>query len=336
MNGAAQEPKPSSTKALGVARGILRNENTVLVLILLAIVAGVAILSKGVSLSPKNISNIVLFSAPVGLVAIGQFFVILTAGIDLSVGGIAVMCVLLGGRLMTLMVAKQVFAHPLPVYQAVLAMLLAGLLVGAFNGSLVSRVGVPALIVTIGTWIMSKGGGLLISMGSIYELPRELAFLGQGYLLGIPVPILILGIVFAIAYFALYHTPYGRAVYAVGGNPMAAYISGINIKNVLLSVYMISGVLAGLASVLLLARTLVATNVMAKGLELDSIAACVLGGISLAGGRGGLIGVIIGTLIIATINNGIIVLAIDPSFQDLIRGIVIFAAVTIDSWRRSK
>jgi putative xylitol transport system permease protein len=183
-------------------------------------------------------------------------------------------------------------------------------------------------------WILSKGGGLLISMGSIYSLPRELAYIGQGTILGIPVAILILIIIILAAYVILNHTPFGKSVYAVGGNPQAAYFSGIKTKNIILSVYMISGTLASLAGVILLSRTLVATNVMAKGLELDSIAACVLGGVSLRGGRGTLVGVILGVLIIGTISNGLIVLALDPKLQDLVKGGVIFIAVAIDSLRK--
>jgi ribose/xylose/arabinose/galactoside ABC-type transport system permease subunit len=331
---AGEKSKYVHAKIREIAKRILGNENTVLISILMVISIVVAVLSRGVSISPTNIKNIVLFSATVGIAAIGQFFVILTAGIDLSLGGVAVMCVLFGARLMTLMVAKQLFAGPLPIYQAIPIMLLAGLAVGALNGTLVSRVGVPALIVTLGMWIMAKGAGLLISMGSIYRLPRALAFIGQGEIAGIPVSIIILIVVAAIAYFFLYHTPFGKSVYAVGGNPVAAHLSGIRTQNILLVVYMISGTLAALAGLILLSRTLVATNVMAKGLELDSIAACVLGGVSLAGGRGTLIGVIIGVLIIGTINNGMIVLALHPSLQDLVRGAVIFAAVAVDSWRR--
>lgn len=329
-----EKPRSTAPWNLDIFKRVFGNENAILIVILLVITAILAVLSGGKSTSPTNIKTIVLFSATIGLAAIGQFFVILTAGIDLSLGGIAVMTVLFGGRLMTLMVAKQLFTGPLPMYQAIPLMVLAGFAVGALNGTLVSRVGVPALIVTLGMWIISKGAGLLISMGSIYELPRDLAFIGQGYVAGIPVSVVILFVVAAIAYFVLHHTPFGKSVYAVGGNPVAARLSGIKVKNVLLSVYMISGSLAALAGLILLSRTLVATNVMAKGLELDSIAACVLGGVSLAGGRGTLIGVIIGVLIIGTINNGMVVLALDPSLQDIVRGTVIFAAVAIDSWRR--
>jgi len=334
MVGSSEALKPSQAKAREITKRILGHENFVLVMILLFITAVMAVISKGVSNSPTNLRNIALFSAHTGVAAIGQFFVILTAGIDLSVGGTAVMVVLLGARLMTLMVAKQLLGGPLPIYEAIPIMLFAGLCVGAANGTLVSRVGVPALIVTLGMWIMAKGGGLLISMGSIYSLPRELAFIGQGYIAGIPVAILILMVVFALAYFVLYHTPFGRSIYAVGGNPVTAHLSGIKVKNILLSVYMISGTLAALAGLILLSRTLVATNVMAQGLELNSIAACVLGGVSLFGGRGTLVGVIIGVLIISTINNGMIVLALDPRIQDLVRGGVIFGAVAIDSFRR--
>ena len=323
-------------KAREIAKRVFKHENFVLVIVLLVITVSLAVITKGVSIRSTNIKNIILFSAPRGLVAIGQFFVILTAGIDLSLAGTAVMCVLLGGRMMTLMAAKQIFHPPLSVTQTIPIMLLAGLVVGAFNGTIVSRVGVPALIVTLGMSIMAKGGGLLISMGSVYELPRELAFIGQGEIGGVPVSIIIFAAVAAVAHFILYHTTFGKSVYAVGGNPVTAYLSGIRTKSVLLTVYMISGVLAALAALILLSRTLVATNVMAQGLELDSIAACVLGGVSLSGGRGSLIGVIIGVLIISTINNGMIVLAVDPRIQDLVRGGVIFAAVAVDSWRRKR
>lgn len=317
------------------AKRLLRHENTVLFGILAVITAVLAAITKGGTITPDNIDNIVLFSAPRGLAAIGQFFVILTAGIDLSVGGVSLMCVLFGARLMTLEPMKQIFVGRLfPMLAAIPLMLLLGLGVGAFNGFLVSRVRVPPLIVTLSMWIMAKGAGLLITQGSIYFLPEKLAFIGQGEAAGIPVPTIILIVVAIVAYFVLNFTVFGKSVYAVGGNPACAYLSGVKLPNIQLPVYMISGVMASLAGLVVLSRVLLANNYMMSGLELDSIAACVLGGVSLRGGRGNLVGVIIGVIIIGVINNGMIVMALDPILQDLVRGAVIFAAVAIDSWRR--
>jgi ribose/xylose/arabinose/galactoside ABC-type transport system permease subunit len=319
-----------------VLRNMFRRENTILLAILIIIITVSAIMSGGKTISLNNIRNILLFSAATGIASIGQLFVLLTAGIDLSLAGTAVMVVLFGARLMTLTVAKQFFTTPVPVYQAIPLMLLAGLAVGAFNGALVSRLGIPALIVTLGVSIIAKGVGLLISMGSVYNLPREVAFFGQGEIGGIPVPVFIFFLVAVIAFFILNKTTFGKMVYAVGSNPRASYISGIQNLNVLLAVYMIAGFLAALAGLILLSYTLIATNVMAQGLELNSIAACVLGGVSLFGGRGSLAGVILGILIIGTINNSMLVLMMDPRLQGLVRAIVIFAAVAFHSWRREQ
>lgn len=335
MNKASEWPKPAGVRARETAKRVFRHENAVLVGILVVITAVLAAITKGKTVTPDNIKNIVLFSTPRGLAAIGQFFVILTAGIDLSVGGVSLMCVLFGARLMTLEPMKQIFVgRPFSMVEAIPLMLLLGLGVGAFNGLLVSRTRVPALIVTLGMWIMAKGAGLLITQGSIYFLPEKLAFVGQGEVAGVPVPTLILIVLAIVAYFVLNHTVFGQSVYAVGSNPVATHLSGIKVANIQLPVYMISGVMAALAGLVVLARVLLATNYMMKGLELDSIAACVLGGVSLLGGRGNLVGVIIGVMIIGVINNGMTVMALDPTLQDLVRGAVIFAAVAIDSWRR--
>ena len=327
--------KPFSRRFSETARRAVRHENIVLVGILAVITAVLAAITKGGTVTPDNIDNIVLFSAPRGLAAIGQFFVILTAGIDLSVGGVSLMCVLFGARLMTLEPMKQIFVgRPFPMIEAIPLMLLLGLGVGAFNGFLVSRVRVPPLIVTLGMWIMAKGAGLLITQGAIYFLPEKLAFIGQGQVAGIPVPTIILIAVAIVAYFILNYTVFGKSVYSVGGNPVCTHLSGIKVPNIQLPVYMISGLMASLAGLVVLSRVLLANNYMMAGFELDSIAACVLGGVSLLGGRGNLVGVIIGVIIIGVINNGMIVMALDPVLQDLVRGAVIFAAVAIDSWRR--
>ena len=139
-----------------------------------------------------------------------------------------------------------------------------------------------------------------------------------------------------IAYFVLNHTTYGRSIYATGGNPVSAWLSGIKVRNILFSVYVISGFLASLAGVIMTSRVMSASLDSLKGLEMDSIAAVVIGGISLMGGKGTLVGVVLGVLILGVINNGMSVLGADPAFQGIVKGIIIIAAVTIDYVRRGR
>jgi ribose/xylose/arabinose/galactoside ABC-type transport system permease subunit len=322
------------TQARNIARRIFRHENAVLVIILVIMLAVMAGITGGRSIDPTNVMNVLLGSAARGVVAIGQAFVILTAGIDLSVGGLALMCALLGAKLVTER-PEHLLAYPAPLGLAIPLMLLTGLGVGLLNGSLVSRVHIPPLIVTLGMWIITGGGGLIISEGHhIMGIPRSLAFFGQGYIGPIPVPVVVFIVAAVIAYFVLNYTTFGRDIYAVGGNPVSAYLSGINVPRILTSVYIISGFMAALAGLITLSRNLMATNLMVSGLELDSIASVVVGGVSLFGGRGNLIGVVIGVIIMGVVNNGLIVMAIDPTLQQLVKGSVIFAAVAVDTLRR--
>ena len=326
--------KDFQAQARVVAKRLFRHENAVLVVILVIMVAVMAGLTGGRSISLTNVRNVLLNSATRGVAAVGQAFVILTAGIDLSVGGLALMCALLGAKLVTER-PEHLLAYPAPLSLAIPLMLLTGVGIGAVNGTLVSRVHVPPLIVTLSMWIMSRGGGLIISEGHhIMGIPRSIAFFGQGYIVGVPVPVITFIVIAVVAYFVLNYTTFGRSVYVVGGNPVSAHLSGINVPRILFSVYLISGFMAAVAGLITLSRNLMATNLMVSGLELDSIASVVVGGVSLFGGRGNLIGVVIGVIIIGIISNGMIVMAIDPALQELVKGSVIFAAVAADTLRR--
>jgi ribose/xylose/arabinose/galactoside ABC-type transport system permease subunit len=231
----------------------------------------------------------------------------------------------------------SITGNPFPIYGAVPLMLLMGLGLGSSTGAAVSRVNVPPLIATLALWEISKGIGFQITHGStILELPRGLAFFGQTEIAGVPVPTIIFISVAVVTYFVLYHTTFGRNVYAVGGNPASAWLSGINVKRVLLSVYAISGFLAGLAGVVIIGRTMGGSMLSAGGLELESIAAVVIGGVSLSGGRGTLVGAIMGVIIMGVISNGMNVLGIDPRLQNLVTGGIIYTAVSIDMIRRRR
>lgn len=323
------EEKPQSLSA-AMRRGVrrfLRHENAVLALILVAIIAILAGLTDRLTVTRGNITNVWLQSSTRGIAAMGQTFVILTAGIDLSVGGIGLVAAILGASLMTGQATVPV--------SAVVIMFLLGIGVGAFNGTLVSRVGMPALIVTLGVWEMTKGGGFLICRGITFRnLPEGLSFFGSGEIAGVPVPVIIFISVAVVSYFVLYHTPFGRSVYATGGNPVSAWLSGVNVKRTLFLVYVISALLGTLSGFVLMARTMTGGMNTVVNLELDSIAAVVIGGVSLAGGRGTVIGAVIGVLMLGIINNGMNVFALDPAYQSVVKGAIIVVAVAADYWRR--
>ena len=331
-----EKPKSFSDTAQEVAKRVFRHENAILIIILVGIMAAMAVISKGMSISTGNLKNILVQSSTRGLAAIGELFVLLTAGIDLSIGGVALMSSLACASLVTTGYQNLIGA-PIPVGAGILILVLVGLSVGAVNGLAVSRLGMSAVIVTLAMWIMSTGFGYLFCRGmTIQLLPRSLAFFGQGHIAGVPVPVIMFAVVAVVAYFVLNHTTFGRSVYAVGGNPISAWLAGINVKNVLFLVLVISGFLGALAGLVIMSRTMVAGMLTGMGLELDAIAAVLIGGVSLAGGRGNVIGVVIGALIIGVINNGMNIVAVGPAYDDLVKGGIIFAAVAVDVMRRRR
>ncbi|MBN2186552.1 MAG: ABC transporter permease [Dehalococcoidia bacterium] len=333
---AISNDEQKASGALEVAKAFFRHESATLIVILVGIITALAIMTKGMVITPRNLMNVLLQSSVRGVASIGQTFVILTAGIDVSIGGLALMCAVLGASLMSDSFAN-ILGSPVAVYVAIPIMLLVGLGVGAANGMSVSRLRMPALIVTLAMWQMTRGGAYLVCKGAtIMSLPRSLAAIGQGYVGPVPVPVIIFVAVAVISYFVLHHTTFGRSVYAVGGNAASAWLSGINVKAILFSVYGISGFLAALAAVIQISRTMSASMLSLTGLEIDTIAAVCVGGVSLAGGRGTLIGAVIGVMIIGVINNGMNVMGLDPSYQDLVKGAIIFTAVAVDVVRRTR
>ena len=184
-------------------------------------------------------------------------------------------------------------------------------------------------------WQIANGIGFELSQGrAIVQQPPALALLGSGRIIGVPVPVIIFIVVAAIAYFILNHTTYGRSVYAVGGNPVSSWLAGINVNIILFSVYAISGMLAGLSGVVSNARTMSSSMVTNQGLALDSIASVAIGGVSMMGGRGNLIGVVIGVIIVGIINNGLSIMGALPSMQGIVKGAIIIGAVVVDYARR--
>ncbi|MBB5553251.1 ABC transporter permease [Rhizobium lentis] len=275
-----------------------------------------------------NWLNLVRQSSINGILAIGVTFVILTKGIDLSVGSVMALAGMIAASLVTETNEKFVLF-------GIFAGLAAGAGLGLVNGVLVAAVKVPPFVVTLGMLSVARGLTLIFSEGRpIPNLSDPFKWIGSGQIMYIPVPIVILFVVFLIGWTVLNYTTFGRYVYAVGGNEKAARTSGISTKVIVGATYVISGLLAGLAGLVLTARTTAALPQAGIGYELDAIAAVVIGGTSLAGGRGSLLGTLIGALIIGTINNGMDLMGVSSYYQQVLKGTIIVVAVIADQIRK--
>ena len=335
MTDMVEKPKPSQARAREVAKRIFGQESAILVTILVVLIVVLSVMTKGHFATLGNVRNILLQSSIRGVAAVGQAFIILTAGIDLSVGGLVVMTTLLGATMLTEMPEYSITGAPVGLGIGIPVMVLAAVGIGVVNGLSVSRLRMPALIVTLAMWQITKGMAYQIGQGrSVRGLPEAVAFFGQGEIAGVPMMVITFIVVAVVAYLVLNYTTFGKSVYAVGGNPVGAYLSGINVPRILLSVYAICGLTAGIAGVMTMSRTMCGSMEVATGLELDSIASVVIGGVSLFGGRGNLIGVVLGVIIIGVINNGMIVLGLDPPLQEVVKGVILISAVAADTMRR--
>jgi ribose transport system permease protein len=296
-----------------------------ILMILVALVIFMALVAPNFA-RVDNFLNIARSISVNAILAAGMTFVILTAGIDLSVGSI----IAVSGVVSVLAAMAGI---PAPV--AVLAGMAAGGVCGLVNGALTAYLALAPFIVTLGTMTFLRGLAYTMTAGQpIVSSDLSFKVLGNGYLLGIPVPVIIMLVVYLVAWFILERTRYGRHVYAVGGNAEAAQLAGVRVKRVITSVYVIAGACAGLAGVIFAARVISAQPTAGTGYELDAIAAVVLGGTSLAGGRGRIVGTLIGSVILGVLSTGLILMNVPFFTQLLIKGIVIILAVAIDSLKQ--
>ena len=301
------------------------------IFIALALACLVLALVSDSFLSTRNLLNVLRQTSINGVLAIGMTFVILTRGIDLSVGSLAALTGVVAASFATTTATGFIPGAPYPAPVAILAGLLVGMAAGAVSGVIVARFRVPAFVATLGMLSAARGLTLLYAGGRpIPALTDSFRWIGTGDVLGIPVPILLFLGVFAAAHFTLTQTRFGRHVYAVGGNPHAAKVSGLPVVPIRLLVYVISGGLAGLAGMILAARTGSALPQAGIAYELDAIAAVVIGGTSLAGGVGRVSGTLIGALLIGVMNNGLDLMGVESYYQQVIKGILIVAAVMLD------
>ncbi|AMO87405.1 Ribose transport system permease protein rbsC [Solibacillus isronensis B3W22] len=275
-------------------------------------------------MTTDNILNILRQVSISALIAFGMTFVILTGGIDLSVGSTLAL---------TGAVAATMLASGIDPVLTILAALILGAILGAVNGVIIAKGKVAPFIATLATMTIYRGLTLVYTDGRpVSDLGNEITFqmLGKGYFFGIPVPVCTMILAFIALYVIMHKTTFGRRVYAVGGNEAASKLSGINVDRVKIAVYSLTGMLAALSALILTSRLNSAQPTAGTSYELDAIAAVVLGGTSLTGGKGWIFGTLVGALIIGVLNNGLNLIGVSSFFQQVVKGIVILIAVLID------
>ena len=328
QNGRKKRKKTTATAGVGNAVKIYFKENLGIIVAFLVLCVFLSVFPKtsGSFFTRQNIFNVLRQISTNLFLACGMTMVIILGGIDLSVGSI----IALSGCISAGCVAR--YNLPLPI--ALLMGLLVGLLVGMFNGAVISKTTIPAFIVTLATMNIAKGLAYVYTGGSpVRVVTKEWQFLGAGYVGIFPTPVVILVIVLIITAIIMNKTKMGRHMYAVGGNQQAAEFSGIKVEKVKFFVHAFSGLMAGLAGIVLASRMYSGQPTAGDGAEMDAIAAVVVGGTSMAGGSGKIGGTIIGGLIIGVLNNGLNLLNVNSFWQYVVKGVVILLAVFLDYFR---
>lgn len=295
----------------------------------IGIIVALFVLCIGLSIATDKFATVTNFFNIIKQITInlylacGMTFIILLGGIDLSVGSVIAVSGCISAGMVTWV--------GLPVPAAILVGIFFGVLIGLLNGIIVSGTNIPAFITTLATMNIGRGiARVYTNAQTISVLDPAYTFLGTGKIFGIPIQLFLIIIVVALCAFILNRTQLGKHIYAVGGNKLAAEYSGINVKKVTLFVFIFSSILASFAGIWTVGRTFSATMIMGQSAEMDAIAAVVLGGTSMSGGKGKISGTIIGVLIIGVLNNGMNLLGIDSSWQYIVQGVVILIAVYMD------
>jgi inositol transport system permease protein len=284
-------------------------------------------------ISLRNLTNILTEGSIYGIIAVGMTFVILTAGVDLAVGSLLAFAGMAGATVAGLLGADVPFSWVVALSSAILV----GAAAGYLQGKAVTWLRIPPFIVTLGGMTIWRGATLILHDGApISGFGSSYRWWGTGTILHVPVPVALFVIVAAIGHVLQRYTRYGRHVYAVGGNPEAARLNGLNVAAIVTSVYVIVGVLSGLAGFLQSARLGAAEATAGSGYELRVIASVVIGGASLSGGRGGIGGTIIGALLIGVLTNGLVIMHVSSYWQQVVIGLIIVAAVAFDTFAKAR
>jgi inositol transport system permease protein len=284
-------------------------------------------------ISLRNLTNILTEGSIYGIIAVGMTFVILTAGVDLAVGSLLAFAGMAGATVAGLFGVDFSLSWMVALSSAILV----GAAAGYLQGKAVTWLRIPPFIVTLGGMTIWRGATLILHDGApISGFDSSYRWWGTGTILHVPVPVALFVMVAALGYIVQRYTRYGRHVYAVGGNPEAARLNGLNVAAIVTSVYVIVGVLSGLAGFLQSARLGAAEATAGSGYELRVIASVVIGGASLSGGRGGIGGTIIGALLIGVLTNGLVIMHVSSYWQQVVIGLIIVAAVAFDTFAKAR
>ncbi len=324
----ATENSPQTAKAVETSAGPKRarikfGESLGLVAIYIVLLIVLSLKSPYFA-SLNNFLNILVAVSTIGIIAVAMTMVIVSGGIDLSVGSV----VALSG------VAVAQLSHHYAIWLCVGAALLVGAIVGLFNGVAVTRIGINPLIATLGTLSIARGLSFVFSGGLTQSIDNEgFGFLGRGFVFGVPFQVIVMVILFIMVAFVMRATVFGRSIYAIGGNAHASRLAGLPVQNMQVAVYLLSGLSAALGGVFLASQLSAGAPAAAAGIELSVIAAVILGGTSLSGGKGTISGTLLGVLILGTLNNGLTLLNVSSYYQEVARGVVLLLAVGLDQAR---
>ncbi|MEJ2704665.1 MAG: ABC transporter permease [Sedimentisphaerales bacterium] len=300
---------------------------------LILIICILSALRPDTFLTTDNFLNVLRRSSVNGIIAMGMTAVIISAGIDLSVGSMMALSGMVGAWVMIVIGGTNPEGAALVL--GTLVGIITGFVCGLLNGVLITKLKLPPFIVTLGTMSSFRGISYVMNAGKPYNIPHY-KYLNEGVVLGLPISVLIFAAIFVLAGFLLKYTRLGRYTYAIGSNREAAFHAGVNVDSYLIRIYALTGLVVGVAAMITTSRAVSAQPTAGVTLELDIIAAVVIGGASLSGGRGTIIGTLIGTLLISFLRNGCTLLDISTNVQLIVIGAIIIAAVAVDQLARSK
>ncbi len=322
------EQNRSKAAVLNIMRMLLRRQESGIAIPLIILMVVITLINP-VFIKFENIMQVLRGTSFIYIICITMTFVLISAGLDLSVGSVLG----LGGIVAGLVIIKLGF----PIWLAVLTGILTGTLIGLVNGFIIVRFKIPSLIVTLGMLYFARGVVQVLTKGKpVYPLPKGFSSIGQGDVAGIPNVVIIAVVLAIIAHIVLTQTAFGRALYAIGGNPETARLSGIRVNRIRIAVYMLCSSAAALSGVLLTARLAVGQANYGVGYELQVIAACIIGGTSMFGGIGTILGSALGAVFMGVVANGMVLTKISIFWQNMVIGVIIVLAVGIDQYKRQK
>ena len=294
-----------------------------ILLVLVALCVFFTVATNGTFIKPANLLNVARQVAMIGICSVGMAVVMITGGMDLSIGSLQ--------GLIGVCTALMMVSMHFPIWLAIIGALFLGTIAGLFHATICNYVGIPPMIITLATYTSFRGLAYVISGGKpIAGFDESFSVIGQGYLFHSPIPVIIMVVVMLVGWFLLNKTTIGKYIYGIGGNEEACRLAGVNIKKMRYFIYGFSGFLAGLSAVVLLSRVNSGQPKAGTGFEFEVITAVVLGGVSIKGGAGNILGVLVGVLIMGIMKNGFVLMNVNEYFQMVLQGFVLLLAVSFD------